>query len=100
MLLVTSTLTYRVRRSLRESEDLFEESSQAATVFSHSSDLVAILDAHGRVSKINPAFTELTGFEQSECHGQILTVFFPDGRWVLQALTSTHKWEGEEIGRA
>src|SRR5690625_111290 len=100
MLLVTSTLTYRVRRSLRESEDLFEESSQAATVFSHSSDLVAILDAHGRVSKINPAFTELTGFEQSECHGQILTDFFPDGRRVLQEMQRHHKWEGEvAIGR-
>lgn len=100
MLLVTSTLTYRMRRSLLESEALFEERSQAAIVFSHSSDLMAVLDSDGRVIKINPIFTELTGFCEQECQGQLLTGFFPDGEKIFQAMQISSKWEGEvEIGR-
>lgn len=56
LLLVTGTLTYWVQRSWVQEQRHREESRLAASVFAHSSDLIAITDCQGRVVAVNPAF--------------------------------------------
>src|SRR5690625_2947006 len=95
MLLVTSTLTYRVRRSLQREEQFLEENRQAAIVFSHSSDLITILDQEGRVLAVNPAFETQTGFTESECLGNTLKSFMANYQQLKQSVDKSKKWEGE-----
>lgn len=76
LLLVTGALTWRVQRTLMREERHLEESRLAASVFSHTSDLIAITDRQGRVLTVNPAFEQGLGFSAQEVQGRKL------GEWV------------------
>ena len=101
LLLVTGRLTWRVQRTLAREEGYLEESRLAASVFSHSSDLIAITDRQGRVLAVNPAFEQVLGFSAEEARGRKL------GEWVdglpapsnfaeLWAAMGSHgTWQGE-----
>ena len=101
LLLVTGTLTWRVQRTLMREERHLEESRLAASVFSHTSDLIAITDSQGRVLTVNPAFEQGLGFSAQEVQGRKL------GEWVdglpapanfaelWAAMGSCGTWQGE-----
>ena len=76
LLLATGALTRRVQRMLTREERHLEESRLAASVFSHTSDLIAITDCQGRVLTVNPAFEQGLGFSAQEVQGRKL------GEWV------------------
>ncbi|WP_051933624.1 EAL domain-containing protein [Massilia sp. BSC265] len=42
----------------------------SATVLEHIADGVAVLDVHGRIVAINPAYTQITGYTEMEALGQ------------------------------
>ena len=101
LLLVTGSLTWRVRRVLAQEERHLEASRLAASVFSHSSDLIAITDSLGRVLTVNPTFERTLGFSAQEVVGRKLGEW-QDGRaapagltplWT--ALASEDTWEGK-----
>ncbi|MDD2846735.1 MAG: diguanylate cyclase, partial [Rhodoferax sp.] len=101
LLLVTGILTWRVQRTLAREAHYLEESRLAASVFSHTSDLIAITDGHRRVVAVNPAFEQGLGFSAREALGRTL------GEWAegrpapanfaeLWATMGSHgSWQGE-----
>lgn len=72
LLLLTGALTWRVQRTLAREERYLEESRLAASVFSHSSDLIAITDGQQRVVAVNPAFEQGLGRSAQEVLGRRL----------------------------
>ena len=101
LLLVTGTLTYLVQRSWVQEQRHREESRLAASVFAHSSDLIAITDCQGRVVAVNPAFEQGMGWSAQQVRGRRLgewvdgrapPVNFPE-MWA--ALCSQGTWQGE-----
>ena len=101
LLLVTGSLTWRVRRVLAQEERHLEASRLAASVFSHSSDLIAITDSWGRVLTVNPTFERTLGFSAQEVVGRKLGEWqddraAPAGLTPLwTALASEDTWEGK-----
>lgn len=101
LLLVTGALTWRMQRTLAREERYLEESRLAASVFSHSSDLMAITDSHRRVVAVNPAFEQSLGFTAQEVLGRRLGEW-AEGRCVpanfaqlWAAMASHDTWQGE-----
>lgn len=101
LLLVTGALTRRVQRTLAREEHYMEQSSLAASVFLHTSDLIAITDAQGQVVAVNPAFERGMGFEAQEVLGRRVGEWAP-GRAAPTAfaelwatLGSRSTWQGE-----
>ena len=101
LLLVTGTLTYWVQRSWVQEQRHREESRLAASVFAHSSDLIAVTDGQGRVVAVNPAFEQGMGWSAQQVRGRRLgewvdgrapPVNFPE-MWA--ALCSQGTWQGE-----
>lgn len=74
-------------------------------VISLTGDAVVVSDAENRVMAVNPAFTEITGFESSEMIGRKLETLatprhdkaFYQTFW--STLKSTGRWEGEMWNR-
>lgn len=95
VLVVTAFLTYRVRKSLGREERFFEENRQAAIVFSHSSDLIAILDKDGHVLAVNPAFVEHTGYTERDFAGRNLRDIIPGYDDLRARVRAGGVWEGE-----
>ncbi len=78
-----------------------ERLRQAAVVFESTAEGVIILDTRYRVTRVNRAFVEITGFEPSECRGESLE-FMDAGRHgtdeyrqILRALRREGRWQGE-----
>lgn len=101
LLLLTGTLTWRVQQTLAREQRHLEESRLAASVFSHSSDLIAITDSHKRVLAVNPAFEQGLGFSAPEALGRGLGEWV-DGRLapanfaqMWAAMESHGTWQGE-----
>lgn len=101
LLLLTAALTWRVQRTLAHEQRHLEESRLAASVFSHSSDLIAITDSHKRVLAVNPAFERSLGFRADEVLGRLLGEWV-DGRpapanfaalWA--EMEQSDRWQGE-----
>ncbi len=73
----------------------------SATVIEHIADGVVVLDAHGVIVAVNPAFTQITGYTEQEALGQDHTLtrsgrhdpdFYAD-MWTEQVETGF--WRGE-----
>ncbi|MBP7544383.1 MAG: PAS domain S-box protein, partial [Acidovorax sp.] len=101
LLLVTGTLTRWVQRSRTQEQRHLEENRLAASVFAHSSDLIAITDSQGRTVAVNPAFERSMGWSLAQVSGRCLGEW-ADGRpapaqfpemWA--ALGSQGTWQGE-----
>lgn len=101
MLLVGGGLTLRVSRSLKREERLLEQTSLAAMVFLHSSDLIAIADRQRKIIAVNPAYQLITGFAASEVLGKIPGTFRNDAdsdvvyARLWEHLDSHDQWQGE-----
>ncbi|MDK6076859.1 EAL domain-containing protein [Massilia varians] len=73
----------------------------SATVLEHIADGVTVLDVHGRIRAINPAFTQITGYTEMEALGQQSSLTRPGRddepfyRQMWQDLLETGFWRGE-----
>lgn len=82
-----------------------ESQNLAAAVLAHTHDGIFITDLQGRIRQVNPAFVELTGFEEREVLGQTAQALqadlHPEGfvESVWRSLKSKGHWRGEIWGR-
>ena len=73
----------------------------SATVIEHIADGVVVLDARGTIVAVNPAFTQITGYDEAEALGRDYTLTrsgrheraFYDAMWRQQL--DTGFWRGE-----
>jgi diguanylate cyclase (GGDEF)-like protein/PAS domain S-box-containing protein len=85
---------------ITERRALETEQRLLATAF-HTSQALMITDARGTIERVNPAFTEITGYTAEEAIGQDPSLIasgvhdtgFYAAMW--QALTANGHWEGE-----
>ena len=64
----------------------------AATVFDYTSEGVLVADSRERITKINRAFTEISGFKSSEVVGQPIRSFlFVDDKIYRETMADLHK---------
>ncbi|WP_461469345.1 sensor domain-containing diguanylate cyclase [Melaminivora sp.] len=105
VLLTTGWLTWRVYRGQQREQRQQEEERLAASVFEHSSDLIAITNPKGEIITVNPAFERSMGYQQTEVMGRIPGQIDPQHpaptdfakRW--QSIADDGTWEGEVIDR-
>jgi PAS domain S-box-containing protein len=74
----TVSVAYRTSLEIlgRRAEELFQSEQQLRTTLDSIGDGVITCDAAGRVQMMNPVARELTGWSQSEAHGQLLERVF------------------------
>jgi two-component system CheB/CheR fusion protein len=73
----------------------------AASVFETANEAIVITDANNRIISINPAFTQITGYEKDEVSGRNPNILssrrqppqFYESLW--QSIKDTGKWQGE-----
>ena len=105
VIILGSTLTSRLRRSLRAEEQAQEERRLAARVFKHSTNGVIITDADSRIVAVNPRLEEVTGFSAGELLGDNPRRFssgqhgaaFYQAMWA--EITRHDLWRGEIVNR-
>ncbi|HTN64731.1 MAG TPA: EAL domain-containing protein [Burkholderiaceae bacterium] len=77
------------------------EGQLAALAYQHTSEAIMIADAVGTILNINPAFTEITGYQEHEAVGRNIRILrsglqdrtFYQAMW--QAINTEGKWQGE-----
>ncbi|HEU4707849.1 MAG TPA: EAL domain-containing protein, partial [Methylophilaceae bacterium] len=83
-----------------------EESAQLASlVYQNSSEAMMVMDAEGVIITVNPAFTELTGYQSREVIGKHANLLssgqhdqaFHDELWEI--VCRSGRWQGELWGR-
>ena len=74
-------------------------------VFNHSLEGIVVTDTHHKIVSVNPAFTEITGYSESEVIGRS-PFFLGEGvveerfmEAMLQTLTESGFWRGEILNR-
>jgi diguanylate cyclase (GGDEF)-like protein/PAS domain S-box-containing protein len=74
-----------------------EESSRLASlVYENSSEAMAVIAADGNVISINPAYTEITGYQPQEVMGHFFKLFeIEQNEKIMEAIQSTGTWQGE-----
>ncbi|WP_027864995.1 bifunctional diguanylate cyclase/phosphodiesterase [Massilia alkalitolerans] len=86
---------------ITERKQAEEKLRLSATVLEHIADAVTVLDVHGRIRAINPAFTQITGYTEMEALGQQSSLTRPGGddepfyRQMWQDLLEAGFWRGE-----
>ncbi|MDM8546589.1 two-component system response regulator [Candidatus Venteria ishoeyi] len=91
----------QLRSLLSEQERIQHRLEEAAVVFEVSSEGIMLTDAQGVIHRVNPAFTELTGYTLEEVAGQtprVLKSGHHDQEFYSQLwdkLTTEGCWEGE-----
>ena len=88
-------------RDLSAEKHTEERLRLASAVFDNAAEGIAVLDAHFRVTTINPAFTAVTGFDSADVRGQrpfFLTATAADGELIDEiwtAIRQNGRWENE-----
>ncbi|MDO9227170.1 MAG: PAS domain S-box protein [Pseudomonadota bacterium] len=78
-----------------------EKLNQAAVVFDNAQEGVMVTDRNARILAVNPAFCEITGYDEAEVLGETPSKFksgrhdaaFYQAMW--RALNETGRWQGE-----
>ncbi|MDF2446809.1 MAG: diguanylate cyclase/phosphodiesterase with sensor(s) [Moraxellaceae bacterium] len=90
------------RRDITKERELEQRLRLAASVFHHAAEAVFILDRELRYVSINPGFTQITGYTESETLGSRITDLRPHCPEVhstylqiAQALEKQGEWQGE-----
>ncbi|MCV6636729.1 PAS domain S-box protein [Candidatus Albibeggiatoa sp. nov. NOAA] len=72
-----------------------------ATIFETSADAILVTDLQNRISRVNPAFTRITGYQPEEIHGQKVSML-SSGRHsksfyqnIWKQIKQTGHWQGE-----
>lgn len=93
--------TVTVVEDITERKRLEDNLRLAATVFQNSGDGLFVTDADNHIVHVNPAFTQITGYEADEVMGKnpsILASGRHDREFFAQlwgSLLETGKWQGE-----
>ncbi|MDP3637229.1 MAG: PAS domain S-box protein [Azonexus sp.] len=103
LLLLTSLLIARARRSLATETRMQEERQLAAQVFEHSTNGILIADPEARIVAVNPRFEAVSGYTADEVRGQNPRLFssnqhdtaFYQAMW--QTLNKTGLWSGHIV---
>ena len=90
-----------IARDITERKRAESELQLAALVYESSSEGMAVTDAEGFVITVNPAFTDITGYNLQEVQGRNLSILnsgrqdaaFYQAMWT--ALDNTGHWRGE-----
>ena len=90
-----------IARDITERQQMQEELQQAATVFESTAEGVMITDLEQRITAVNRAFTEITGYAETEALGQKPSLLasgqhdqaFYNAMW--HCLASNGHWQGE-----
>lgn len=90
-----------IARDITDKEQMEERLHLAATVFESTAEGVMITDLEQRITAVNRAFSEITGYSEAEALGQKPSLF-ASGRHdsafyktMWQQLTSEGHWQGE-----
>lgn len=89
----------------RRRKDAEHQMRIAAAVFDASKEAIFVTDADRRVVSINPAFTEITGYQTSEVIGRYPRVLssrrneLGTRQLMREALSQKGYWRGERYGR-
>ena len=90
-----------IGRDITERKHSEEQLKLAASVFENSLEGVVITDANGTILRVNPAFSQVTGYRPAEvigCNANVLKSGRHDGAFFTRmwnALTEYGKWQGE-----
>jgi diguanylate cyclase (GGDEF)-like protein/PAS domain S-box-containing protein len=90
-----------IARDITERQQMQEELQQAATVFESTAEGVLITDLEQRITAVNRAFTQITGYSEAEALGQRPTLLssgqhdkaFYAAMW--HSLAANGHWQGE-----
>ncbi len=88
-------------RDISERVQAEEKLRQAAVVFDNAQEGVMVTDRNARILAVNPAFCEITGYDEAEVLGETPAKFksgrhdtaFYQAMW--RALSETGRWQGE-----
>ncbi|ULT71334.1 EAL domain-containing protein [Pseudomonas sp. BC42] len=94
-----------IARDITDRQQMQEKLQQAATVFESTAEGVMITDTQQRISAVNRAFSEITGYSESETLGQtprLLASGLHDSAFyaaMWHQLTLEGHWQGEISNR-
>jgi len=97
---LSSTL-HELEHDIAERKLVEERLKLFASVFKYSHQGIMVTDAKGKITDVNPAFSQITGYLSEEIIGQNLRVLRSerqDKKWytrMWQALTTNGHWHGE-----
>lgn len=92
-------------RDISSEQETRYEAQISKAVFRHSHEPMMVTDAKGTISLVNPAFTEVTGYEPEEVQGRnasLLSSGYHDADFYQQMwdeLLDEGEWEGEMTNR-
>ncbi|WP_134676486.1 bifunctional diguanylate cyclase/phosphodiesterase [Ectopseudomonas khazarica] len=90
-----------IARDITERQQMQEELQQAATVFESTAEGVMITDLEQRITAVNRAFTQITGYSEAEALGQrpsLLSSGQHDNAFyaaMWHSLAANGHWQGE-----
>lgn len=89
-------------RDISVRKDIEDKLRQASVVYSTIAEGIMILDDHGRITSVNPAFCQMTGYQLDEIEGKMPEEFLivrqeqdPDYRTL--AASSSGNWSNEGV---
>ena len=95
----------KIARDITAQKDANARFRLTASVFSHTSEGIVIVDPHGRIVDVNEAFCRITGFERPQIIGRTPDMFASSRQGpaefeiILNALAQTGHWQGEAWSR-
>lgn len=105
----SATYTEQLLRELETERDSLKQTrptlQRAALVYHHTSEAMVVTDADGCVQDINPAFTIITGYTESEIIGRRMNVVSSGShsaefyRAMWNSLQSCGRWSGDIVNR-
>lgn len=97
-------LLLALARYERAGRRLAEQEAHSRNIVEHMADGIVVVDADGRIVRVNPAFCAITGFSPNALEGRPVSVLCADGdepcelgRLVSQ--TGSGHWSGDFDGR-
>lgn len=88
-------------RDVTQKRFIEKEARTASEVFENSSESIIVTEANGNISRVNKAFTNLTGYQLSDVHGKAPYVLLSPSmsagiiKEMKTALVNEGYWQGE-----
>jgi diguanylate cyclase (GGDEF)-like protein/PAS domain S-box-containing protein len=94
-----------VSRDVTDEVQRTQELRLSELVFQHTADAIIIADRDGRIVRVNPAFTRLTGFSLEAIAGRSVAIMRPPGQSrdtfaeMRRVVAAKGHWTGEMVNR-